>query len=680
MRRFIDGENGFTLIELLAVITIMGILMGVAIGAYSTIVTNQRRQVYANDALTYTNNARSEVINGSYEVFDHDTTYYIHVDNLSEIGGPVSSPFGLFKDAYAVVIVDKNGVNQYYWVSTDEGGWSIDLSHEKNISRNSVYNKAGKTVNNRQPIGGRTKIVIWDKNNVRTEADPYWEMTLEEAEKCYGVIETSETTVKINNYKPECGTKLVIPAVIDGKKVTEIDTYTFYNRGITSVIFPDTIEKIGDCAFQSNNLTSIKLPEGVKSIGGNAFENNKISNLSLPNSLTTIGSGAFKNNKLNEAVVPDSVSSLGSCSYCGNPIPNPSFLYVKNGDTVDYSRVRGYIGDFSEFSNKKFVIPGETNGVALKTIETSAFSNMSTYLNNWEVVLPDSVQTIGGSAFAASNIGKINLNSSNLKTIGYNAFYNNKLTSLNLSSSITSIGSMAFNNNSVNDAEAFVYARTASGVDYSTLVSYAGAKRADIVIPTTVNGQNLKTIGDSTFKYCYLSGSIKIPATVSKIGSQAFSLNSISKVDNGDGNWVDGFVFARKNDGGIDYTNILTYANSYSDVVVPNGVITISPAAFYYTYIKSVQMPEGLKTIGSSAFDICALKGTVVIPSTVETIGDNAFRKEVLWSAFNGDLTKIVNKTGRVFDWKAITKGSAAATFETGIAKNPYGNIEITKE
>ena len=673
------NNKGFTLIELLAVITIMGILMGMSISAYSLIVNNQRKQIYANDALTYINNARADVINGTYEVFDHDTTYYIHVNNLSEREGLIQSAFGAsYKGAYAVIITDKDSINRYYWVSTDQGGWTIDLSQEKNINRKSVYNDASRTINNRQPIGRRTKIVIWDENGQRTEAEPYLEMTLAEAEECYGVAELSETEVMISNYKASCGTNLVVPAIIDGKKVTEIGTYTFYNKGIKKVILPNTIKKISDCAFQNNQLTSVKIPEGVITIGGEAFGGNKITDLTLPNSLTSIGAGAFRNNRLTEAVVPDNVTTLGSCSYCQNPIPNPSFLYVKSGNTVDYSRVRGYIGDLTEFTGKKFIIPSENEGVALKKIEPSAFSSMS--LSGWEVVLPESVEVIGSSAFSASGIAKINLNSSNLKTIDYNAFYNNRLTQLNLSSSITYIGYMAFNNNATSDAEAFVYGRTSSGIDYSNLVSYAGAKRADIVIPTRVNGTDLKTIGGSAFKYCYLSGSIKIPSTVTTIGSSAFSLNSISKVDNGDGVWVDGFVFARNADGSIDYSNILTYANSYSDVVVPDTVKTISPAAFYYTYIRSVQMPEGLKTIGSSAFDICALSGTVVIPSTVETIGANAFRKEILWSSFNGNLTKIVNKTGRVFDWKSITKGSAAATFETGIAKNLYGNIEIVKE
>ena len=38
-----------------------------------------------------------------------------------------------------------------------------------------------------------------------------------------------------------------------------------------------------------------------------------------------------------------------------------------------------------------------------------------------------------------------------------------------------------------------------------------------------------------------------------------------------------------------------------------------------------------------------------------------------------------VSKTGRSFDWKSITGGPEAATFETGTVRNWYGDIEITK-
>jgi hypothetical protein len=54
-------------------------------------------------------------------------------------------------------------------------------------------------------------------------------------------------------------------------------------------------------------------------------------------------------------------------------------------------------------------------------------------------------------------------------------------------------------------------------------------------------------------------------------------------------------------------------------------------------------------------------------------------KKSISWDSFNANLTKIVNKTGREFDWRSIIGGSRPATFVSGIAPNYYGDIEITR-
>ena len=196
------GNNvGFTLIELLAVITIMGILMAMSVMAYSSIVINQRKEIYVDDANIYTETARKLITQGVYDVSDMDTTYYIHAQQLSENGEDIASPWALFKEAYVVVVKDTEGVNHYYWVSLDEAGWRIDLNKIKLIEKKHVYNDPTKRFNNRQPIDGRKNIVVYDKTGTRTETKPFWEMTLEEGERCYGIEDVSDTEVRINNYK-----------------------------------------------------------------------------------------------------------------------------------------------------------------------------------------------------------------------------------------------------------------------------------------------------------------------------------------------------------------------------------------------------------------------------------------------------------------------------------------------
>ncbi len=82
-------------------------------------------------------------------------------------------------------------------------------------------------------------------------------------------------------------------------------------------------------------------------------------------------------------------------------------------------------------------------------------------------------------------------------------------------------------------------------------------------------------------------------------------------------------------------------------------------------------------SIGSSAFNSNQLT-SVTIPSNVTSIGKSAFYKV---HSSNPNLTKIVNKTGRSFNWKDITgSGSSVATFVTGTIAHSAGDIIVTSE
>lgn len=70
-------------------------------------------------------------------------------------------------------------------------------------------------------------------------------------------------------------------------------------------------------------------------------------------------------------------------------------------------------------------------------------------------------------------------------------------------------------------------------------------------------------------------------------------------------------------------------------------------------------------------------EGTLIIPSTVNIIEANALFKS---SISNSKLTKIINKTGKSFNWQSVMGGLNSANFETGVVKTNHGDITITKE
>ena len=89
-------------------------------------------------------------------------------------------------------------------------------------------------------------------------------------------------------------------------------------------------------------------------------------------------------------------------------------------------------------------------------------------------------------------------------------------------------------------------------------------------------------------------------------------------------------------------------------------------------------IPSSVTSIEHNAFYSNQLT-SVTIPSSVTSIGANAFYKS---SSSNLNLTKIINKTGKSFDWGIIVNGSSSTdyTFITGTVVNNTGNVEIVNE
>ena len=86
--------------------------------------------------------------------------------------------------------------------------------------------------------------------------------------------------------------ELVIP-----EGITLIPPYCFSNDNFSSVVFPQTLKKIGEYAFLQTKLNcDIVLPEGGQIIGRNAFGGcNFIIGIELPSTIQTIQGDAFNN-------------------------------------------------------------------------------------------------------------------------------------------------------------------------------------------------------------------------------------------------------------------------------------------------------------------------------------------------------------------------------------------------
>lgn len=153
------------------------------------------------------------------------------------------------------------------------------------------------------------------------------------------------------------------------------------------------------------------------------------------------------------------------------------------------------------------VIPSSINGVTITKIADQAFTNSGIT----SVIFPDTITTIGGQAFYLNQLKKVVIPTS-VTTIGESAFGSNRITELVLPTTITSLGGGAFRNNQLPIDQAFVYNRNSDGsVNKTSLNSYAGSNRDEIVIPDTVT-----TIDRNAF-YAVTCRSLILPSKLERI-------------------------------------------------------------------------------------------------------------------------------------------------------------------
>lgn len=252
------------------------------------------------------------------------------------------------------------------------------------------------------------------------------------------------------------------------------------------------------------------------------------------------------------------------------------------------------------------------------------------------VVIPDTignvaVQKIGASAFREKQLTSVSMPDS-ITSLGRFAFAYNSLTNLVLPRGLTSSGHQAFQNNQIHS----------------------------VVIPS-----NITSITDYCFQTNQIS-SLVLHDGITYIGPEAFNNNQLPDKD--------AFIYWRNSDGSIDYTQVISYGGARrSNVVVPNGVKVLGTESMGNNSITSITLPEGLTTIGAYCFGGYSSLSTVTIPSTVTSIGTKAFNKN---TNSNPSLTKIINKTGKSFDFGNITGG--IGSFVSGTVTHSSGNITVS--
>ena len=418
---------------------------------------------------------------------------------------------------------------------------------------------------------------------------------------------------KVTGYTSKIPADLVIP---DG--VTGIGYRVFMNcKNLTSVTIPASVTSIGEDAFYGcTNLTSVTMDDGATSIGESAFYNcENLTSVTIPASVTSIGWRAFLE-----------CTNLSEIQFNGT---KEQWNAIKGSD-IGIPGIRcsdGVIG-----------VLGVPSYLGISGTKVSGYTDAIPS----NVVIPDGVTEIGGTAFyRCKNLESVTIPASVTK-ISYSAFENcTNLTNVTIPSSVTS-----FENNSFymcTNLMNVIYTGDLAdwcGIDwgYDILAVYANPLHnekailyindsavTDALIPNSV-----KEIKKGAF-YGYKNlTSVTIPVSVTSIGSNAFAgCTGLTKVtytgtltDWCAIDWENSLANPLHNEKAILYINGL----AVTDVVIPNSVTEIKKLAFYwYNNLTSVTIPNNVKSIGKSAFSECTNLTSVMIDDGATSIGDSAF-------------------------------------------------------
>ena len=451
---------------------------------------------------------------------------------------------------------------------------------------------------------------------------------------------------------------------------------------------------------QRSSIKKIVVGEGITNIGSRAFENcSNVTEVTLNNN-GYIDYYAFLNcSALTRVNIGSGVTGFKSSSYfdtdTGKYVDRYPFSYCSKLATVNTTDLKAYCS----ISGLEYLINSDYGTPSNKTLMVNGVAHSATS----QLVIPEGVTSISKYALHFSNVTKIKIPST-LNRITDNNFENHTyLTEITVPSFVASIGNYAFkgctslqtatiNNNGNIGYNAFQSCTSLQTVTLNNNGNIGNEAFYGCTSLQTVTLNNNGYIDYSAFLYCYA-------LTRVNIGSGVTGFKGYSYIDPDTGNYVYWYPFSycsklatvnttdlakfcsisnieylTNNDYGTAKNKTLLINgvahSSTSELVIPEGVTSISKCAFYgFTNLSKIKIPSTATSVGSNAFSACTNLERIIClattcPSTYASIatypGDitlkvprgtaSLYRAADVWKDFN-----VVEGELKTEDWTMLT-------------------------
>jgi len=444
---------------------------------------------------------------------------------------------------------------------------------------------------------------------------------------------TDDTGTTITGYTGQGGT-VEIPSMLGGKPVVAIGDNAFNrNETITSVTMPDSVTTIGQRAFYDcKALKQLTLPENLTDIGAYAFSGcTALQNVTLPGKLATIAERAFDYTALTAIHIPASVTMIGQRALSQNydllkiTVDETNNVYCAE-DNVLYNKEKtkliragsGLSGDWS--------IP-----FGVKTVEAMAFWNCWTLET---LRIPATVQSIGQIDMLGGCCEKL----SAIVVDAANPVYSS-LDGALCSKDGTVLYYLPENIGTYTVPDSVT--RIANGAIQFTSSEQEGL---NLTLP-----ESLSVIEDGNFSlihgvFTFLNPNLKIGSdwfmdcNAEKVVIRGYAGSTAQALAEEKNFAFEDLTISAQFQYTVDDTGatVTGYTGQGGTVEIPSvlggkPVVAIGNNAFQMpnleirTDITAVILPEGLQSIGRSAFWGCAGIASIEIPDSVTEIGWAAF-------------------------------------------------------
>ena len=450
--------------------------------------------------------------------------------------------------------------------------------------------------------------------------------------------------------------------------VTNIGSVAFRGCvGLESIIIPNNVISIGDDAFKSCTCEILYGDNPtIKSIESYAFRGYLGTNITIPKSITSLGYKAFKDcNNLENVYYDGTIEKWCKISFKTDNYANPMYYASRFYILDEY-------GD-CVYNNKTYSLLTEI--IIPDTIDKIGYSQFYGFNCVSSIIIPSSVKTMSAYSITGFNLANVYYNGTILDWCtmsftnydahpliqGYNLYF------------MDEYGDIVHNDNTYiiySDITELIVPNYITHIDSYQFYGFDGL--TNIFIPNSVT-----SIGGSAFRGCSSLVSITLPF----IGDKLYTMTDKFQ-------FPLGYIFGKTSySGGESTQQYYNWYNSDTDTLyttndsfyIPKTLreVIITGGSFiqYGSFencsnLISIIIPSSVTSIGDEAFNGCSSLTSIVIPNSVISIGKKVFAGctslETLTLPFVGDKAHKSTDTyqyplGYIFGHSGMSSDSIAS-------------------